>query len=190
MPLYHKLGNIPPKRHTIFRQENGNLYHEQLFGTIGFDGMSSLMYHVEPPTIVKEFLGKIDLNPKKAIVSNLGPVINTVYPEYSPVISLDGTSLYYTSRRQWDDQSTDDYKDPQLNQYPEDIYVSYHQLDQNWTSHVRLPFCVGKVNEATVTISSDERRVYTYEDRTGNGDIYFSDFNLIPPKKVGHLVNH
>jgi outer membrane protein OmpA-like peptidoglycan-associated protein len=115
-------------------------------------------------------------NPKKAIVSNLGPVINTVYPEYSPVISLDGTSLYYTSRRQWDDQSTDDYKDPQLNQYPEDIYVSYHQLDQNWTSPVRLPFCVGKVNEATVTISSDERRVYTYEDRTGNGDIYFSDF--------------
>ena len=54
--------------------------------------------------------------PKKARVTNLGATINTVYPEYSPVISLDGTSLYFTSRRQWADQSTDDYKDAQLNQ--------------------------------------------------------------------------
>lgn len=115
-------------------------------------------------------------NPKNAIVKNLGPVINTVYPEYSPVISLDGTSLYLTSRRQWDDQSTDDFRDPQLNQYPEDIYVSYHDLDEKWTNLQRLNFCEGKINEATVTVSADERRIYTYEDRTGAGDIYYSDF--------------
>jgi hypothetical protein len=41
MPLYHKLGKIPHKRHTTFRKEDGSLYYEQLFGTIGFDGMSS-----------------------------------------------------------------------------------------------------------------------------------------------------
>lgn len=115
-------------------------------------------------------------HPKNATVKNLGKVINTVYPEYSPVISLDGTSLYFTSRRQWDDQSTDDYRDPQLNQYPEDIYVSTKILNQDWNKPARLSFCEGKVNEATVTVSSDERRIYTYEDRTGNGDIYFSDF--------------
>ncbi|MDA0903613.1 MAG: homogentisate 1,2-dioxygenase, partial [Bacteroidetes bacterium] len=45
MPFYQKLGAIPPKRHTQFRQENGELHHEQLFGTIGFVGMSSLLYH-------------------------------------------------------------------------------------------------------------------------------------------------
>ena len=66
MPFYHKLGIIPPKRHTVFRKKNGELYHEQLFGTIGFDGMSTLMYHVEPPTIVKEFVGKVDINPEIA----------------------------------------------------------------------------------------------------------------------------
>ena len=43
MPFYQKLGAIPPKCHTQFRQENGELYHEQLFGTIGFVGMSSLL---------------------------------------------------------------------------------------------------------------------------------------------------
>jgi len=41
MPFYHKLGNVPAKRHTIFK--NGEqLYNEQLFGTIGFDGMSTV----------------------------------------------------------------------------------------------------------------------------------------------------
>ena len=39
MPLYHTLGKIPSKRHTQFRKPNGELYYEQLFGTVGFDGM-------------------------------------------------------------------------------------------------------------------------------------------------------
>lgn len=64
MPFYNKLGKIPHKRHTVFRQTNGNLYHEQLFGTIGFDGMSSLMYHINPPTIVKELKGTINIAPE------------------------------------------------------------------------------------------------------------------------------
>ena len=45
MPRYHKLGDIPSKRHTVFKNKNGRFYYEELFGTIGFDGMSSLMYH-------------------------------------------------------------------------------------------------------------------------------------------------
>ncbi len=71
MPFYTKLGSIPHKRHTVFRKDNGELYHEQLFGTIGFDGMSTLMYHVEPPTIVKEYIGQVDLNPEIAIDKQL-----------------------------------------------------------------------------------------------------------------------
>jgi len=66
MPFYHKLGTIPHKRHTVFRQANGELHHEQLFGTIGFDGMSSLLYHLHPPTLVKSIGGKVDLNPEIA----------------------------------------------------------------------------------------------------------------------------
>lgn len=63
MPFYHKLGKIPHKRHTTFRKEDGSLFHEQLFGTIGFDGMSSLLYHHFPPTMVKEILGSKDISP-------------------------------------------------------------------------------------------------------------------------------
>jgi len=54
MPIYKQVGTIPEKRHTVFRQPNGNLYHEELFGTEGFSGMSSLVYHINPPTRVKE----------------------------------------------------------------------------------------------------------------------------------------
>jgi homogentisate 1,2-dioxygenase len=83
MPIYHKLGKIPPKRHTQFRKpevENlppsgglrgAGLYYEQLFGTIGFDGMSSLMYHVHRPTMVKEILSETDVSPKIAVQKNM-----------------------------------------------------------------------------------------------------------------------
>jgi len=56
MPFYHKLGKIPPKRHTQFRKPNGDLYYEQLFGTVGFDGMSTNSYHEHRPTQVKEIV--------------------------------------------------------------------------------------------------------------------------------------
>ena len=64
MPRYHQLGNIPHKRHTVFKKKNGNIHFEQLFGTIGFDGMSSLLYHLHPPTMVNEILSQKDISPK------------------------------------------------------------------------------------------------------------------------------
>lgn len=66
MPIYHKLGKFPHKRHTIFRKEDGSLFHEQLFGTVGFDGMSSIMYHHYPPTMVIDLLASKDIAPKIA----------------------------------------------------------------------------------------------------------------------------
>ena len=71
MPLYHTLGKIPHKRHTIFKKSDGSLYHEQLFGTIGFDGMSSLLYHLYRPTMVKEVKEAIDISPKPAVKHNI-----------------------------------------------------------------------------------------------------------------------
>ena len=40
------------------------------FGTIGFEGMSSLLYHIYPPTEVKEILKK-DISPKIAVSNNM-----------------------------------------------------------------------------------------------------------------------
>ncbi|WP_431162816.1 homogentisate 1,2-dioxygenase [Flagellimonas beolgyonensis] len=71
MPIYHKLGKIPQKRHTQFEKPDGSLYYEQLFGTIGFDGMSSLSYHIHRPTQVKEIGKALDLSPKIAVEKNI-----------------------------------------------------------------------------------------------------------------------
>lgn len=71
MPLYHKLGEIPPKRHTQFRKPDGDLYYEELFGTIGFDGMYSNIYHVHRPTMVKEIKKQYSITPKVAKSNNI-----------------------------------------------------------------------------------------------------------------------
>lgn len=71
MPRYHKLGKIPHKRHTTFRKPDGGLYQEELFGTQGFSGMSSLLYHMNPPTIVTEAQNSYDVSPKIAIEKNM-----------------------------------------------------------------------------------------------------------------------
>lgn len=71
MPFYHKLGNIPPKRHTQFRKPDGELYYEQLFGTVGFDGMYSNMYHIHRPTQVKEIKKQYSVAPSIAKLNNM-----------------------------------------------------------------------------------------------------------------------
>jgi len=71
MPIYQRAGVIPKKRHTVFRQPNGELYHEELFGTEGFSSTSSLLYHLNPPTMVKSIGEAVDFRPKIAVEDNL-----------------------------------------------------------------------------------------------------------------------
>ena len=66
MPIYHKLGNIPHKRHIVARRPDGQLYQEELIGTQGFAGMSSLVYHLYPPTRVKQKAPAYSVQPKIA----------------------------------------------------------------------------------------------------------------------------
>jgi homogentisate 1,2-dioxygenase len=54
MTYYYKLGNIPPKRHTQFRQPDGSLYQEEVMGIHGFAGIQSILYHINPPTAVRQ----------------------------------------------------------------------------------------------------------------------------------------
>ena len=103
MPFYRHLGKIPHKRHTVFRQPNGELYHEQLFGTIGFDGMSSLLYHLQPPTKVNEILGKKDISPVIEVDKNMQmrafkgfevPEMNDLIDSRIPVLTNSDVTLH------------------------------------------------------------------------------------------------
>lgn len=116
------------------------------------------------------------LYPKTVTIKNAGDKINTNLPEYSPIISLDGTSLYFTSRRMWENNQSFPSFDYRINLHPEDVYISYLSKDSLWGTPVKAPFNKPLNNEATLSISPDERRIYVYEDSIGNGDIFYSEY--------------
>ncbi|MBM7655055.1 homogentisate 1,2-dioxygenase [Neobacillus cucumis] len=49
---YRQMGEIPHKRHTMFKKSDGSLYREQVMGTRGFSGTQSILYHYYMPTEV------------------------------------------------------------------------------------------------------------------------------------------
>ncbi len=137
-----------------------------------------------------ELAEQLSANPRKNVnIVNLGDVINSKNPEYSPLVSFDGSALYYTSRREWDEGQTAEFRDPRLGLYPEDIYVSYKDFDGTWTTPTRLDFCKADQNEASISVSVDERRIYVYQDIIGGGDIFYSDFSTNRFKDIISLEN-
>ncbi|MFL2663616.1 MAG: hypothetical protein ACJ0F1_01685 [Crocinitomicaceae bacterium] len=149
--------------------ENYNLFLTQT------NKESELIEHAEKRIhqcgIAKKFMAM----PKDVNVENLGDSINTQYADFSSNISLDGRALYFTSRRPWEDGASNGFKDPMLNHYSEDIYQASLADNDGWNSPSRMDMCKPQFNEASVSVSIDERRVYTYNDKKGNGDIYYSD---------------
>ena len=75
MPFYHQLGNIPHKRHIIHEKPGGGIYYEQLFGTEGFHGMSSLLYHVHRPTMIRSISEPVFAGPLAAVDFNITPMM-------------------------------------------------------------------------------------------------------------------
>jgi len=114
-------------------------------------------------------------NPKKVTVTNLGNNVNNEYPDYSPMIALDGTALYYTSRRPWENGESDIYKNMDYNTYTEDVYMSEQDGAGGWTKPKRLDLGSPIFNEATVAVSADERKVFVYQDLSGGGDLFVSN---------------
>jgi homogentisate 1,2-dioxygenase len=52
MPYYCAVGDIPRKRHTVFRAADGHRLHEELMGQEGFSSRSALLYHRHPPSAI------------------------------------------------------------------------------------------------------------------------------------------
>jgi homogentisate 1,2-dioxygenase len=52
MAYYRSVGAVPPTRHTQHRDEEGNLYREELMGEEGFSSDSSLLYHRGVPSAI------------------------------------------------------------------------------------------------------------------------------------------
>lgn len=138
-----------------------------------------------------EVANKLMASPKNYTINNIGDVINTSFPEYSPVISIDGNVLYFTSKRLRADSSNYELKNTANGQYFEDVYMSYRNDNGSWSTPEYLGFCRPRRNDASISTSSDGQTVFVYQDVNG-GDIYYSEmadttFTSITPFPAAEL---
>lgn len=64
-------------------------------------------------------------NPVNYKITNVGNIINGKYADFSPVLTFDESSIFFTSRRLRPDSTNSEIRDPETDQYKDDIYVSF-----------------------------------------------------------------
>ncbi|MFN3916191.1 MAG: hypothetical protein ACK4K0_00500 [Flavobacteriales bacterium] len=118
---------------------------------------------------------KIEMaSPKRFIIKNIGPEINGPYADFSPVITLDQSALFFTSRRLRADSVNINVFSPQDGGFFEDVYVSYKSRETGkWGEPILLDFSSPRRNEATIGVSGDGQMLFIYQDVQG-GNIFVS----------------
>ncbi|MBY0426701.1 MAG: OmpA family protein [Cytophagales bacterium] len=117
--------------------------------------------------------GKIlQKNPVRVFVDNLGPNVNSIYPEYGAVIKTDESEVFFTSRR---NDSNGGEKDDVDGRFLEDIYVSTKE-NGKWTKSKNLGTPINTDNhDATCGLSPDGKTLFIYRG-VDNGALFESDF--------------
>ena len=120
-------------------------------------------------------------SPVDYTVSNVGPVINKELPDFSPVLSVDGNALFFTSRRIRPDSSNRGILDPIAGLPYENIYVSYKDREGNWQAPELLNINPSEGGHfATANVAADGQTLFIYRSDGGDGNLYES-------KLVGEL---
>lgn len=136
-------------------------------------------------------IGKTEMaNPQRTFVDNLGPNINTSYPEYSAFISADESMMVLTARRE---NSTGGKLDEGDGWPFEDLYIT-QKVNGKWQPVQNFgPLVNSPEHDATSGLSSDGTTmfIFKYKEKDG-GDIYVS--NLVgntwsKPEHLGKNVN-
>ncbi|QHT65738.1 OmpA family protein [Rhodocytophaga rosea] len=127
--------------------------------------------------------------PVKAQIDNIGPIVNTKFAEYAPVISADESVLVFTSRREG---STGNFVSLDDNQYYEDIYIA-NKVNGTWTAPKNIQEINTEKHDACIALSADGKQLFIYKDSKG-GDIYVSNFDAgeniwSKPQSLGDNVN-
>jgi outer membrane protein OmpA-like peptidoglycan-associated protein/tetratricopeptide (TPR) repeat protein len=108
-------------------------------------------------------------HPAYVSIQSVGPIINSPFHEYSPLLSADGNLLIFTSNR-----STDEYKIKSGTNY-EDIYISRREGDTWIEPHKISPNINNKYHDAAASLSADGKTLFLYYEE-GAGDIYVSTY--------------
>jgi outer membrane protein OmpA-like peptidoglycan-associated protein len=129
-------------------------------------------------------------NPVDVKITNMGPVINSQYPDYKPSVSADESTLLFTSRRE---NSTGGKKDERDNHYFEDIYSST-KVNGQWASPLDIGNGINtESHDGCIGLSPDGQEMFIYKWlKNTEGDIFVSDLkgsNWSTPKNLGSNIN-
>lgn len=144
-------------------------------------------YQISCANNAKEFL----INPHRALIKNLGNVVNSKYHDYVPLITPDENIMYFTSRRP---NGTDNLADEYGN-YFEDIYVTTKNEKNTWSEPKNIGSPINtKTHDACVALSFDGNQLMIYRTSPDivSGDLYVTRTDYegwAVPKKMGPEIN-
>ena len=122
---------------------------------------------------IEECMNGKDLvqDPKRVIISDLGKDVNSVFDDYSPVLTNHDSVLFFTSRRNLTPKSDRSRVD---NKYKEGIYFSKWNRDK-WGKAESLGKKInGDHNTAIVDAAADGKKLFIYLGYKNHGDIAIS----------------
>ncbi|HRH38532.1 MAG TPA: tetratricopeptide repeat protein, partial [Flavobacteriales bacterium] len=103
-------------------------------------------------------------------ITNMGSMINSSAHDYCPLITADGNTMYFTSRREG---TTGGLKDP-TGQWLEDIYVA-KRMDEVWSNAVNVGLPLNTTtHDATVGLNPDGSSMIIYHTSVNltSGDLH------------------
>ncbi|SMC00287.1 OmpA/MotB domain protein [Hymenobacter roseosalivarius DSM 11622] len=135
--------------------------------------------------------------PKDIFVKNLGPLINTVHSEHSPVISADDKILLFTSRGEnvTGAGNANGKKGGNLasdGEYFEDIFEAKRIDEDEWEKPRSLSGVLnGKGHDASIQVFDNDTKMLMYR-QDENGDFFYSEKtggDWTQPKKLNNNIN-
>ncbi|MFN9393261.1 MAG: tetratricopeptide repeat protein [Flavobacteriales bacterium] len=130
-------------------------------------------------------------NPQEYVITNVGPVINGVTSDFGPVLTIDEATMFFTSRRLRPDSTNSQILDFETNEFKEDVYVSFRDEENQWTSPELLNLNSDD-HDATIGVSPDGQTLFIYRDSLGDGRILYSRLigeTWSDPAKLGSDIN-
>lgn len=129
-------------------------------------------------------------SPQEMDIRNMGALINSKDHDYCPLVTADGNTMYFTSRREG---SLGNMRDPS-GQYFEDIY-SAKRVDGVWSNATNVGTPLNTVvQDATVGLNPDGSSMIIYRTAQNltSGDLYECNKHLgqwQPPVKMTDRIN-
>ncbi len=140
--------------------------------------------HIHECNIGKNLVEK----PIRVFIDNVGPAINSQYPDYGPIITVDESVMIFCSRREG---STGGQLDPNDMQYYEDLYISHYHKNRGWSQAVNMRDLNTDGHDATVALSPDGQTLFIYRG-VPQGTIFESKLqgdSWSRPRELGRNIN-